>query len=148
MLDIKFIRENKKAVEKNCKSRNIKCDIDKLLDLDEKRKKLVQEMDELNAEKNKLNDQIQKAEKDEKKEIIDIEKHFKKKTDVLMDLNASKLFSPVILIEKYLLKKIAADYLPLEIVSRVKQAYRAPDSASFLKAGKNALSRQQRTSAP
>jgi len=34
--------------------------------------------------------------------------------------------------EKYLLKKIAADYLPREITARVKQAYRAPEGASFL----------------
>lgn len=33
--------------------------------------------------------------------------------------------------EKYLLKKIAKPYLPQEICSRKKQAYRAPDSASF-----------------
>jgi asparagine synthase (glutamine-hydrolysing) len=38
--------------------------------------------------------------------------------------------------EKYLLKKISKEYLPEEIISRVKQAYRAPDSASFLKSGK------------
>jgi asparagine synthase (glutamine-hydrolysing) len=35
--------------------------------------------------------------------------------------------------EKYLLKKIARPYLPEEICKRPKQAYRAPDSASFFK---------------
>jgi asparagine synthase (glutamine-hydrolysing) len=35
--------------------------------------------------------------------------------------------------EKYLLKKIAKPYLPDSITGRVKQAYRAPDSASFFK---------------
>jgi asparagine synthase (glutamine-hydrolysing) len=35
--------------------------------------------------------------------------------------------------EKYLLKKIAGPYLPEEICKRPKQAYRAPDSASFFK---------------
>ena len=33
--------------------------------------------------------------------------------------------------EKYLLKKIARPYLPQDILKRKKQAYRAPDSASF-----------------
>ncbi len=33
------------------------------------------------------------------KEIIDIEKHYKNKNQVLMDINASKLYSPVILID-------------------------------------------------
>jgi len=40
-----------------------------------------------------------------------------------------------VLKEKYLLKKISGEFLPPEIISRVKQAYRAPDSASFLRAG-------------
>ncbi len=40
-----------------------------------------------------------------------------------------------VLKEKYLLKKISREFLPPEITSRVKQAYRAPDSASFLRAG-------------
>lgn len=33
--------------------------------------------------------------------------------------------------EKYLLKKISAEYLPAEIIARPKQAYRSPDSSSF-----------------
>jgi len=41
-----------------------------------------------------------------------------------------------VLREKYILKKIAKDYLPSNICQRVKQAYRAPDSASFLKVGR------------
>ncbi|TAN63235.1 asparagine synthase (glutamine-hydrolyzing) [bacterium] len=39
--------------------------------------------------------------------------------------------------EKYLLKKIAAPYLPEEIRSRKKQAYRAPESASFFNGKSN-----------
>ncbi len=38
--------------------------------------------------------------------------------------------------EKYILKEVAKPYLPEEISQRVKQAYRAPDSASFLSSGK------------
>ena len=37
--------------------------------------------------------------------------------------------------EKYLLKKIARPYLPQDIVKRKKQAYQAPDSASFFNSG-------------
>ena len=37
--------------------------------------------------------------------------------------------------EKYLLKKIAKPYLPKEICERKKQAYRAPESASFFNGG-------------
>lgn len=35
----------------------------------------------------------------QKKEIIDVEKHFKRKSDILLDLNASKLISPIIFID-------------------------------------------------
>ena len=79
MLDIKFIRENAEEVKKNCQLRNIKCDIDRLLELDEKRRKLTQEVEELNAEKNKLNDEIQKAE--DKKEVIEKGKAVKVKLE-------------------------------------------------------------------
>ena len=54
MLDIKFIRENKEAVKKNCQLRNIKCDIDRLLELDKKRRKLIGEIGDIREERNKL----------------------------------------------------------------------------------------------
>jgi asparagine synthase (glutamine-hydrolysing) len=49
--------------------------------------------------------------------------------------NLPAKFKIKVLKEKYLLKKISKEFLPREIISRVKQAYRAPDSASFLRAG-------------
>ncbi|MCX5708592.1 MAG: asparagine synthase (glutamine-hydrolyzing) [Candidatus Omnitrophica bacterium] len=49
--------------------------------------------------------------------------------------NLPAKFKIKVLKEKYLLKKISREFLPLDIISRVKQAYRAPDSASFLRAG-------------
>lgn len=70
MLDIKFIRENAEAVKENCKNRNIKCDIDRLLKLDEKRRKLGAEFDKAQHEKNKLNDAIAKASSEEEKNKI------------------------------------------------------------------------------
>ncbi len=81
MLDIKFIRENRKAVEKNCQNRNIQCDISRLLELDEKRKELIQETEELNAEKNKLNNEIFKADEESRKEIIEKGKKIKNKLE-------------------------------------------------------------------
>src|SRR4030042_3708648 len=61
MLDIKFIRENRDVVKKNCELRNIQCDIDRLLELDEKRRKLMQEIEELRNEKNRLNELFRKT---------------------------------------------------------------------------------------
>ncbi|MFH1801580.1 MAG: nucleotidyltransferase domain-containing protein, partial [archaeon] len=42
---------------------------------------------------------IKAASKMENKEVVDIEKHYKNKPTVLMDLNGSKLHSPIILID-------------------------------------------------
>jgi seryl-tRNA synthetase len=61
MLDIKFIRENQKAIKKNCKLRNFKCGIGGFLKADDERKALIQKIDELKNEKNRLNDQMKSA---------------------------------------------------------------------------------------
>jgi seryl-tRNA synthetase len=81
MLDIKYIRENKEAVKKNCELRNIKCDIDRLLELDEERRDYIQKIDELKNEKNLLNDEMKSA--GDKKEIIEKGKNIKDKLEEL-----------------------------------------------------------------
>lgn len=52
MLDIKFIRENPDLIKRNCKNRLVNVDIDKLLKLDEKKRKLETEIGELRARRN------------------------------------------------------------------------------------------------
>ncbi|MFA6548212.1 MAG: serine--tRNA ligase [Candidatus Magasanikbacteria bacterium] len=52
MLDIKFIRENKDLVIKNCANRLVKIDIEKLLKLDENRKDYLKKVEELRATRN------------------------------------------------------------------------------------------------
>lgn len=79
MLDIKFIRENKEEVQKNCNNRKTVCNIEELLSLDEKRRNLLQYIEELKAEKNKLNELVQKADPKERKELIDQGKNVKEK---------------------------------------------------------------------
>lgn len=81
MLDIKYIRENAEKVKENCKLRNIKCDIDSLLKLDEKRRLLFQQLESLNSAKNKLNDEIRNAE--DKKSIIEQGKKIKEDIEKL-----------------------------------------------------------------
>jgi seryl-tRNA synthetase len=58
MLDIKYIRENQKIIKDATKNKGIKLDLDKLLEIDEKRVKLLQEVEELNSQKNKLNEEM------------------------------------------------------------------------------------------
>lgn len=52
MLDIKFIRENKELVEMAAKKKRIDFDVAKLLELDDKRKALVQKNDDINRRRN------------------------------------------------------------------------------------------------
>jgi len=54
MLDIKFIRENPEKIAEAAKNKNIEIEIDKLLQIDEKRRELVSKIDELQAKRNKL----------------------------------------------------------------------------------------------
>ena len=61
MLDIKFIRNNPEIVKAACVKKNVKCDIDKLLDVDVKRLKLMQELEAISAEKNKASRAIPQA---------------------------------------------------------------------------------------
>ncbi|MDD5655059.1 MAG: serine--tRNA ligase [Candidatus Omnitrophica bacterium] len=72
MLDIKFIRDSRKFVEKSIRDRNLKLDLDGLLSLDETRRKVLLELENLRAQKNKANDKISallKEKQDAKPEI-------------------------------------------------------------------------------
>ncbi|MCK5475833.1 MAG: serine--tRNA ligase [Candidatus Pacebacteria bacterium] len=54
MLDIKFIRENPEKIKEAAKNKNIKVDIDLLLQFDKERRRLILKIDELQAKRNKL----------------------------------------------------------------------------------------------
>ncbi|MDD4894985.1 MAG: serine--tRNA ligase [Candidatus Omnitrophica bacterium] len=77
MLDIKFIRDNQDAVKKSIKERNLKLEIDGLIKLDDSRRKILSELEELRARKNKANDEISallKEKKDAKDKIASMKK--------------------------------------------------------------------------
>lgn len=63
MLDIKFIRENPDRVKKACSDKNDKADIDRILELDTERRKLVTETEAIRAEQNKASEEIAKVKK-------------------------------------------------------------------------------------
>src|SRR3989338_5018241 len=54
MLDIKYIRENTGKVKEACAQKRVVCDIDRILKLDQERKKLLQDIEGLKARQNKL----------------------------------------------------------------------------------------------
>jgi seryl-tRNA synthetase len=71
MLDIKFIRENPGVVKKACQDKQVSVDIDGLLDVDRRRKEALQALEDMRAQKNKANKDIQEAgDKKEKDTII------------------------------------------------------------------------------
>jgi seryl-tRNA synthetase len=82
MLDIKYIRENKDAVKKNCQDRKTKCDIDRLLELDEKRRKLIAEVGDLKEKKNGINEKMKSA--GDKNALIEEGKKIKGKLETLV----------------------------------------------------------------
>ena len=71
MLDIKFIRENKDIVIAGAKKKRMQVDIEKLLELDDKRRALQLSIDEKRAEQNVASNAIASAKSDdERKEVI------------------------------------------------------------------------------
>ena len=62
MLDIKFIRENKEVVKQAIKDKVLDLDLEKLLSLDEQRRKLQHELDDLRAELKKSSESKPDAE--------------------------------------------------------------------------------------
>jgi len=61
MLDIKFIRENAELVQEGAKKKRIEFDVNKLIEVDDKRKKLSQSLEEKRAVQNKTNEEVAKA---------------------------------------------------------------------------------------
>ena len=54
MLDINFIRTNPEKVKEACEKKQVKVDVDKILELDKKKREVMTEMENLKAEQNKI----------------------------------------------------------------------------------------------
>jgi len=77
MLDIKFIRENKEAVERAAKLKKVDFSIDKLLEVDDKRRRLLGIVEEKRAEQNVANNKIVHASSEEREAILEKMKRLK-----------------------------------------------------------------------
>ena len=53
MLDLKFIRENAKAVQENCRNRGVEADVGLVVELADRRSALIQELNDLKQEQNR-----------------------------------------------------------------------------------------------
>ncbi|MBN1292279.1 MAG: serine--tRNA ligase [Candidatus Latescibacteria bacterium] len=85
MLDIRFIRENADLVKEGARKKHIEVDIDRLLTVDDQRRKLLHESENLKAEKNAASQEIAKLKGDEKGQAI---VRMKGVTEKIKDLEA------------------------------------------------------------
>jgi len=84
MLDIKFIKENIDLVKETCELKSIKLDIDKLIDLDEKKRQLQIKVETIRSKRNEINDRMKNKRDDDlikqskilKDELEKLEKDF------------------------------------------------------------------------
>ncbi len=70
MLDIRYIRENAELVKEGARKKRMRVDIDRLLEIDEERRSLLQESERLKAEKNSASSEIASLKGDEKQAAI------------------------------------------------------------------------------
>ncbi len=92
MLDLKFIRENSDKVKQAVRNKNEKTDIDLILSLDEKRRSLLTQADELKHQKNMVSDKIALMKKQKQNANEDIE-NMRKVSDQIdaLDLQLKEL---------------------------------------------------------
>ena len=70
MLDIQFIREHLAEVKANCRNRNVRAEVDRVVQLDDERKHLVQETQTLQQRRNELSKSIPKEKEAARKQAL------------------------------------------------------------------------------
>jgi seryl-tRNA synthetase len=72
MIDIKFIRNYPDKVKEGCQKKQVKVDIDRLFEVDKKRREVLQALEDMRAQKNKSSKEIfgTKVEKEKQKIIL------------------------------------------------------------------------------
>jgi len=63
MLDMKYIRENVEQVRKGIEAKNGNINLDELLDMDKRRRQMIQKADDLKSVRNKASDEIARLKK-------------------------------------------------------------------------------------
>ena len=61
MLDINFVRKNQELVTKSAQEKGYKVDIERLLELDDRRRALLQQVDELRRQRNEISAKLSKG---------------------------------------------------------------------------------------
>lgn len=89
MLDINFIRQNPEKVKQACQNKQVRVDIDRLLESDRKKRELLQEIEKLRAEKNRISTaggQALSGAKELKEKIKELTETYKKAETDFNDL--------------------------------------------------------------
>lgn len=73
MLDIKFIRQDPEKVKDGCRKKQVKVDIDQLLEIDKRRRESLQALEDMLAQKNKASKIIAKTKDKKKKQKLILE---------------------------------------------------------------------------
>ncbi len=87
MLDIQFIRENPDAVKDAARKKHVKCDIDKILELDGKRRELLFTTENLRAERNKIAKKGKDVTDSDKERMGQIKKELKESEPMLAEVD-------------------------------------------------------------
>ncbi|HUX80874.1 MAG TPA: serine--tRNA ligase [Candidatus Paceibacterota bacterium] len=77
MLDIHFIRENADIIKAGAAKKHITVDVDRLIAVDDDRKRIRQELDTKRAEQNRRSNEIQRATGLEREKLIEAMQHLK-----------------------------------------------------------------------
>ncbi|MCK4576407.1 serine--tRNA ligase [candidate division WOR-3 bacterium] len=82
MLDLKIIRKNSDKIKEAIKNKNESADLDKLLSLDTKHRKIQTELDSMRHNKNKVSEEIAQSKRDGKDEVEKIQQMKKVSQDI------------------------------------------------------------------
>lgn len=85
MLDIDFIRDNPDEIREAAHLKGFDVDIDRLLEVDRRRRELIQETQEIRERRNEIADAIPEADDDERPDLIEEGRELKEKVQQLDD---------------------------------------------------------------
>ncbi len=88
MLDLKFIRENPELVKQGVENKNEKSRVDEVLKLDEERRNLIVQADELKSQRNQVSSQIPKMKK-AGEDVSTVLSEMKRVSDQIADLDSN-----------------------------------------------------------
>lgn len=84
MLDAHYIREHLDAVKANCTNRKVACDVDRVVQIDDERKRLAQETQQIQQRQNELSNQMKNVkDKAEREPLIQEGKALREKVTAL-----------------------------------------------------------------